>query len=211
MGRDGGAGAAAGDGARSLGSRAVVPARRPRRRTLLMGTWEASALASDDAQDWLASLAGCGLDPDCVHGPLRAVLMASDPWLDARSAAITLAACEVVAALHRHGHASLPASAASWVAAMHAAGPAVLSPELCFALRLDAVRALDYVVTTSEPSAAFADGEAQGATAEDVDAGERWRAALDDLRERLSIPAEGDGERMAEAADDDDDGAGRIA
>ena len=132
------------------------------------------AFANDDALDWLSKLEpGAGVQP--VERQLRGTVEASDPYLDARTAAVALAAAELVAALRGRPHAALPESAQNWVASQivaHASGGAPGAETLALA-----TRALDLVVTTSALS------EVWSQRAEERE----WRGELDALRMRLSL------------------------
>jgi hypothetical protein len=138
-----------------------------------MGILDADAFASDEARDWLLRL-----DPADGSEPLTRALMSmtstGDAWLDAARAQETLAAAELVAALHGHPHPALPATARSWVVEVSAGSPTGAAPgEEMLAL---ATRALDLVVTSSALSELWSQQADEG----------RWRAAMDDLRLRLS-------------------------
>jgi hypothetical protein len=132
------------------------------------------AFANDDALDWLLEL-----DPAAGVRPVLAALEraagAGDPHLDAHTAAIALAAAELIAALRSHPHPALPEVAADWVAAVTLASPtgaATGEDELALA-----TRALDLVVTSS------ALAEIWSQRPDDAE----WRSELDGLRLRLSL------------------------
>lgn len=135
-----------------------------------MGTWGGDGFTSDEALDWLERL-----DPADGAGPvrreLRTVAQAPDPRLTAPRAEIALAAAELVAALHGCPHPDLPAAARRWVAAQER--PA--GDEGLEAL-VDATRALDFVVTSSQLSELWSQRGDEAA----------WRGSLDDLRLRLA-------------------------
>ena len=139
-----------------------------------MGILGASPFENDDAREWLEGLdAGDGAAP-VIALLRRASEGASDPHLDARTAATGLAAAELVAALRGHPAPDLPRAAQDWVAAQAAAAPTGDAPdEGTLAL---ATRVLDFVVTSS----ALAELWSQRPDAD------HWRARLDDLRMRLS-------------------------
>jgi uncharacterized protein DUF4259 len=139
-----------------------------------VGTLGAEAFASDDALDWLLEL-----DPaDGVRPVLAALERAAgavDPHLDAHTAAVALAAAELLAALRGHPHPALPETAADWVAAVSLASPTGAAPgaeDLALA-----TRALDLVVTSS------ALAEIWSQRPDDAE----WRSELDGLRMRLSL------------------------
>ena len=139
-----------------------------------MGTLGAEAFANDDALDWLLEL-----DPADGVRPVLAVLEraagAIDPHLDVHTAAVALAAAELLAALRGRPHPALPEVAADWVAAVTLASPTGAAPreeELALA-----TRALDLVVTSS------ALAEIWSQRPDDAE----WRSELDRLRLRLSL------------------------
>lgn len=138
-----------------------------------MGILDTDAFASDDARDWLLRL-----DPADGHEPLNRTLLSmvsgSDAWLNAPRAQETLAAAELVAALHGHPSPALPPAARAWVTQVRAGSPTGAAPnDDLLAL---ATRALDLVVTSSGLA------ELWSQQAEEA----RWRTAMDDLRLRLS-------------------------
>lgn len=138
-----------------------------------MGILDADAFASDEARDWLLRL-----DPADGSEPLVRTLTSmvgsDDGWLDAARAQETLAAAELVAALHGHPHPALPAPARRWVVEVSGGSPTDAAPdEELLAL---ATRALDLVVTSSALSELWSQQSDEG----------RWRAGMDDLRLRLS-------------------------
>jgi Domain of unknown function (DUF4259) len=139
-----------------------------------VGTLGAEAFANDDALDWLLEL-----DPaDGVRPVLAALERAAgalDPHVDTHTAAVALAAAELLAALRGRPHPALPEAAADWVAAVTLASPTGAAPgeeELALA-----TRALDLVVTSS------ALAEIWSQRPDDAE----WRAELDGLRLRLSL------------------------
>jgi Domain of unknown function (DUF4259) len=139
-----------------------------------VGTLGVEAFANDDALDWLLEL-----DPaDGVRPVLAALERAAgaiDPHLDAHTAAVALAAAELLAALRGRPHPALPEMAADWVAAVTLASPTGAAPdeeELALA-----TRALDLVVTSS------ALAEIWSQRPDDAE----WRSELDRLRLRLSL------------------------
>ena len=139
-----------------------------------MGTLGVEAFANDDALDWLLEL-----DPAAGVRPVLAALEraagAADPHLDAHTAAVALAAAELLAALRGHPHPTLPEIATDWVAAVTLASPTGAAPgteELALA-----TRALDLVVTSS------ALAELWSQRPDDAE----WRSELDGLRLRLSL------------------------
>lgn len=136
-----------------------------------MGIWGPDGFASDEALDWLERL-----DPADGTGPvtreLRSLAEAPDPHLSAPRAEVALAAAELVAALHGHPHAALPPAARRWVEMQ----PADAAATDRMAMLVDATRALDFVVTSSQLA------EAWSLRRDD----EAWRRALDDLRLRLA-------------------------
>lgn len=136
-----------------------------------MGDRGVDDFASDDALDWIERLdAADGIGP--VTRELRAVVDASDPRLTAARAEIALAAAELVAAVGGQPHPHLPDAARRWVGAVADAQSSPLDLEAL----IDATRALDYVVTTSQLAEAWSQRSDAAA----------WRAAQDDLRMRLA-------------------------
>jgi Domain of unknown function (DUF4259) len=137
-----------------------------------MGIWSIDGFASDEALDWLQ-----GLDPAAGAEPvlraLRAAAESPDPRLDAARSQVTLAAAELIAALHGRPHPALPESARRWLAAQRTPPPG--DPEELPALTL-ATRALDLVVTSSALAEIWSQQDDQS----------RWQGALDDLRMRLA-------------------------
>ena len=138
-----------------------------------MGILDAEAFASDDARDWLLRL-----DPADGHEPLTRTLLsmlsAGEACLDAPRAQESLAAAELVAALHGRPHPALPPPARAWVAEVTAGSPTGAAPDE--ELLTLATRALDLVVTSSALSELWSQQPDES----------RWRAAMDDLRLRLS-------------------------
>ncbi|GAC1651876.1 MAG: hypothetical protein NVS4B3_13290 [Gemmatimonadaceae bacterium] len=133
-----------------------------------MGIWGADPFASDEALDWLQGLApGGGSEP--AVAALRDLVGGSDPYLEAGRASVGLAAAELVAALRGCPHAALPEPARAWVAARPNAQPDGDTLSL-------AVRAVDYIVTSSQLSEIYSQRSDESA----------WRSALDDLRMRLT-------------------------
>ena len=139
-----------------------------------MGIWGVESFANDDALDWLARLDPTA-GPEPVVRELRAATQASSPYLDSRTAAVALAAAELVAALQGRPHPKLPEVARDWVAAQIFGAPLGGAPEMeTLAL---ATQALDFVVTSSELSAVWSERAEEPS----------WRAELDSLRMRLSL------------------------
>jgi len=138
-----------------------------------MGLWQEDGFGNDEALDWLQRLdLDAGVEP--VVRTLRGTVEASDPYLDASRAQVALAAAELVAALNGHPHPALPEAARDWVARQMSASVTDAAPdEETLAL---ATRALDYVVTSSALSELWSQRTEEG----------HWRAAMDDLRMRLS-------------------------
>lgn len=137
-----------------------------------MGVWGSDGFASDEALDWLEHL-----DPAAGTGPvsreLRSLAESPDPHLTAPRAEVALAAAELVAALHGQPHPSLPPPAARWVDALREVSAA---DDDRLPMLVDATRALDFVVTSSQLAEAWSQRGDE----------ESWRRALDDLRLRLA-------------------------
>ena len=139
-----------------------------------MGIWGVESFANDDALDWLSRLDPAA-GPEPVVRELRAVAETSDPYLDSRTAAVALAAAELVAALQGRPHPQLPKAARNWVAAQILSGPLDGAPD--FETLALATQALDFVATSSELSALWSQRAEEPS----------WRAELDGLRMRLSL------------------------
>lgn len=137
-----------------------------------MGIWSTDGFGSDEALDWIQ-----GLDPAAGAEPvlraLRAAAESPDPHLDASRAQVTLAAAELIAALHGRPHPSLPEPARRWLAGQRAEAPAEWADREALTL---ATRALDLVVTSSALAEIWSQQDDQT----------RWQGALDDLRMRLA-------------------------
>ena len=136
-----------------------------------MGNRGTGEFASDDALDWIENLDPAeGLGP--VMRELGAVVDATDPRLTVARAEIALAAAELVAAAGGQPHPHLPEAARRWLDAVTSASSSPLPIEAL----IDATRALDYVVTSSQLAEAWSQrNDAAG-----------WRTAQDDLRMRLA-------------------------
>jgi hypothetical protein len=134
-----------------------------------MGIWSVEGFASDDALDWIESL-DPHEGPEPVLRVLRTIAEAPDPRLTAARAEIGLAAAELVAAMNGQAHPDLPAAARRWIESQ--TGDSVVPLESL----IDATRALDFVVTSSQLAEAWSQRVDRAA----------WRATLDDLRMRLA-------------------------
>ena len=81
-----------------------------------MGAWGSGPFDNDDASDWIIDLDGA--DAGVVRAAL--VVSPSDVYLEAPTAAVAIAAAEVVAAAVRTGRRDLPGEVTGWVAAHRA-------------------------------------------------------------------------------------------
>ncbi|HYD51024.1 MAG TPA: DUF4259 domain-containing protein [Gemmatimonadaceae bacterium] len=137
-----------------------------------MGIWGVEGFANDEALDWIETLdPSDGIAP--VERELHAVANAPDPHLTAARAEIALAAAELLAAVGGHPHPALPPAARRWLEAQH---PAEADVGLGIDALVEATRALDFVVTSSQLAERWTQRVDERA----------WRAALDDLRMRLA-------------------------
>ncbi len=130
-----------------------------------MGAWGYGAFENDDASDWIYELE----DDSDGHVLIRALDVAGKDYLEAPEGAVTIAAAEVVAAAQGRSAGGLPDEATAWVKANRS----IVRPEY----RAAALVAVDRVLSDgSELRDLWSDSE---------DGGDKWIAALEDLRRRL--------------------------
>lgn len=133
-----------------------------------MGAWSADAFGNDTACDWSSGLEKVD-DLSLVQQAFAGVLAANDEYLEADTAPEGLAACEVVARLKGNWGIRNPYTETmdKWVASHKIAPPENLIQT--------ALAVIDRVLA---PQSELLDLWAEGDASE-------WRAAVDELRERL--------------------------
>jgi hypothetical protein len=135
-----------------------------------MGAWDVDTFDNDTACDWAYELEQSA-DLTCVRDALNTVLDTGDEYLDSDDACRALAACEVIARLKGNWgqRNSYTASVDKWVETH----PQMPPPELI----AGALSAIDRI--RIPPSELLELWEEADAT--------QWHAAVDDLRERVSL------------------------